>query len=110
MASHHRPDQRASAARHRGAPARDPHPGHRRVFERRVARVPIASGVPVVALGSDYGGWNIPEDAVVEGQVCYCVGAGGDISFDLELIRRYGAIVRAVDPVEAFGVAALEDA
>jgi FkbM family methyltransferase len=34
--------------------------------------------------------------------VCYCVGAGGDITFDLELVRRYGAQVRAVEPVEQY--------
>ena len=34
----------------------------------------------------------------------------GDITFDLELIRRYGAVVRAVDPVAAYGAASLEAA
>lgn len=80
----------------------------RRVFERRLARVPIEPGPPVVELGSAYGGWRIPDDAVGEGQICYCIGAGGDVSFDLELIRRYGAVVRAVDPVEAYAAAAVE--
>jgi FkbM family methyltransferase len=58
-------------------------------------------------LGSAYGGWRIPDGAVGEGDVCYCVGAGGDVSFDLELIRRFGAVVRAVDPVQAYGEKAL---
>jgi FkbM family methyltransferase len=82
----------------------------RRVFEWRVRRLPIHGGPPVVELGSAYGGWRIPEGAVGEGQICYCIGSGGDITFDLELIRRYGAVVRAVDPVEAYGAAALKAA
>jgi FkbM family methyltransferase len=63
-----------------------------------------------VELGSPYGGWRIPDGALGEGDVCYCIGAGGDVSFDLELIRRYGAIVRAVDPVQAYGDEALGEA
>lgn len=80
----------------------------RRAFEWRVGRVPIEPGPPIVELGSAYGGWKIPEAAVGEGHICYCIGAGGDVSFDLELIRRYGAVVRAIDPVEAYAAAALE--
>jgi FkbM family methyltransferase len=73
-------------------------------------RLPIESGAPIVELGSPYGGWRIPDGALREGDVCYCIGAGGDVSFDLELIRRYGAIVRAVDPVQAYGDEALREA
>ncbi len=82
----------------------------RRHFEWRLARVEIEPGVAVVELGTSYGGWKIPDRALTAGQVCYCVGSGGDISFDLELMRRYGAVVRAVDPVEAYERYALEAA
>ena len=82
----------------------------RRMFEWRLGLVRIEDGPPVVELGSAYGGWKVPISAVGEGDVCYCVGSGGDISFDLELIKRYGAVVRAVDPVEAYGAAALDAA
>ena len=82
----------------------------RRVFEWRLGRLRIDGGPRTIELGSAYGGWKIPEGSVVEGDVCYCIGSGGDISFDLELIRRYGAIVRAVDPVEAHGAEALHAA
>jgi FkbM family methyltransferase len=61
---------------------------HRREFEWRLARLPIEPGPQA-------------------GQICYCIGDGGDITFDLELIRRYGAVVRAVDPVEAYEAWAL---
>lgn len=73
-------------------------------------RLPVEPGPPIVELGSPYGGWRIPDGSVGEGDICYCVGAGGDISFDLELIHRYGAVVRAVDPVQAYGEAALRQA
>jgi len=34
--------------------------------------------------------------------VCYCVGAGGDVSFDLALIERHGATVRSIEPVAEY--------
>ena len=58
-------------------------------------------------LGSPYGGWRIPDGTIGKGDICYCIGAGGDVSFDLELIHRYGAVVRAVDPVQEYGDEAL---
>jgi FkbM family methyltransferase len=82
----------------------------RRLFEWRLARVRIEPGPQIVELGSQYGGWKIPVGAVAEGDICYCIGSGGDVTFDLELIRRYGAVARAVDPVAAYGSAALEAA
>jgi FkbM family methyltransferase len=74
----------------------------RRAFEWRLGRLPIEPGHRIVELGSSYGGWKIPEDSVTASQICYCVGSGDDITFDLELIRRYDVTVRAVDPVEAY--------
>jgi FkbM family methyltransferase len=74
----------------------------RRGFEWRLGRLPIEPGLEIVLLGTEYGGWLIPAEAVSAGQICYCIGTGNDVSFDLELIRRYGAVVRAVDPVEAY--------
>jgi FkbM family methyltransferase len=80
----------------------------RRWFEWRLGRLALAPRPPVVLLGSDYGGWQIPEGWVERDWICYSVGAGGDISFDLELIRRYGAVVRSIDPVREYGRRALE--
>jgi FkbM family methyltransferase len=82
----------------------------RRVFEWRLGRLRIETGPPTVELGSAYGGWRIPAGAVGEGDICYCIGSGGDVSFDVELIRRYDAVVRAIDPVERYGTAALQAA
>jgi FkbM family methyltransferase len=82
----------------------------RRHFEWRLGRLPIEAGPEIVELGSAYGGWKVPEETLSDGQICYCIGSGGDISFDLELIRRYGALVRAVDPVDTYEEYALEAA
>jgi FkbM family methyltransferase len=51
----------------------------------------------LVRLGSDYGGWWIPERSLGPGVIAYCIGAGEDITFDLELWAR-GCTVRTCDP------------
>jgi FkbM family methyltransferase len=82
----------------------------RRSFEWRLGRLRIEPGPPIVSLGTDYGGWMIPDGVLDSNSICYCIGAGGDISFDLELIRRYGVKVRCFDPVETYGQRARADA
>jgi FkbM family methyltransferase len=49
-------------------------------------------------IGTRYGGWTIPGGVLNQHSVCYCVGCGEDISFDLGLIERYGCQVFAYDP------------
>ncbi len=49
-------------------------------------------------LGSKYGGWVVPVDLFNQSSICYCAGVGEDISFDLELIRRFLWQVYAFDP------------
>jgi FkbM family methyltransferase len=51
----------------------------------------------LVRLGSDYGGWWLPESSVKPGAIAYCAGAGEDITFDLALHER-GCLVRTFDP------------
>lgn len=82
----------------------------RRRFEFLLERTPLRGGVPIVDLGSPYGSWAIPEGVVDRSWTCYCVGAGGDVTFDLELIRRYGARARAFDPVPGYIESALAEA
>ena len=48
--------------------------------------------------GTPYGGWQVPVDVVSPETVVVSAGAGEDISFDLELIRRYRMTVHIVDP------------
>jgi FkbM family methyltransferase len=82
----------------------------RRWFEARVPSLRYAQAPPLVSLGSPYGGWLLPDGLVEPGWVCYCVGAGGDVSFDIELMRRYDATVRSIDPVEEYVEQAVADA
>jgi FkbM family methyltransferase len=71
----------------------------------RLDWVLFARGVEVtpredlIRLGSDYGGWVVPADLVDASWTCYSGGVGEDISFDLELIDRFGCEVFAFDPV-----------
>lgn len=57
-----------------------------------------ARGYQLERLGSDYGGWRVPVDAVTSDWVCYCVGVGVDATFDLEIAERFGSDVHAFDP------------
>src|SRR6185312_7474119 len=75
----------------------------RRWFEYRMERTPLTPCDGVVELGNkDYGGWTLPDGLIEPSWVCYSVGAGGEISFDLDLIARYGVTVRSIDPVPRY--------
>ena len=50
-------------------------------------------------IGTEYGGWITPVDLIDGESVCYCVGVGEDITFDLGLISRFGCQVYAFDPM-----------
>jgi FkbM family methyltransferase len=49
-------------------------------------------------LGSRTHGYYVPAGLLDASSVCYCVGAGDDITFDTELARLYGCQVMVVDP------------
>ena len=49
-------------------------------------------------LGSQYGGWLTPIELLEPGAICYCAGAGEDISFDVALAERYACDVYIIDP------------
>ena len=74
----------------------------RRWFERRLAAIPLAPIDGLIDLGTGYGGWTVPGDMIDPSWTCYCVGIGGDTSFDFELIDRYGVTVRAFEPDEGY--------
>jgi FkbM family methyltransferase len=50
-------------------------------------------------IGTNYGGWITPIDLIKKQDICYCVGVGEDISFDLGIIQRFGCQVYAFDPM-----------
>ncbi len=49
-------------------------------------------------IGTTYGGWHIPEGFINQDSICYCIGAGEDVSFDLGLINRFNCRVISMDP------------
>lgn len=58
----------------------------------------LVSAAKRLRLGSNYGGWVIPAGVLNDASICYCVGCGEDISFDLALIDLYQCEVFAFDP------------
>jgi FkbM family methyltransferase len=59
--------------------------------------------IPFIEMGGDkgvhnYGAWVVPEGLLTARSTVYSFGVGEDISFDLELIQRYGCYVYAFDP------------
>ncbi len=87
---------------HKLRPAKLRNALRRRWFEHQLPRTKLREAPGLIDLGSSYGGWTIPGEPVDPSWICYSVGAGGDISFDLELIRRYNATVRAIEAVAEY--------
>ena len=92
------------------SPAKVSGAARRRLFERQMAHLDVRRYAPMIHLGSDWGGWEIPDDLVKADWTAYCVGAGDDVSFDLALIDRYGCLTRTFDPSAEFRDRALEQA
>jgi FkbM family methyltransferase len=61
-------------------------------------RIDIVPYEKVVRIGSQYGGWLVPDGRLDSHSICYCVGIGEDITFDVGLIERYGCTVHSFDP------------
>jgi FkbM family methyltransferase len=54
--------------------------------------------VPMVKLGTEYGGWTVEDTADLVGSTILSCGLGEDASFDIEFAARYDAKVVLVDP------------
>jgi FkbM family methyltransferase len=63
-----------------------------------ITHMSLARRTDMRQIGTRYGGWSIPTDLITAKSICYCVGCGEDISFDLGLIERFGCDVFAFDP------------
>ena len=64
-----------------------------------VDRTALLASPKLLRLGTTYGGWIIPVDAgLTVDSICYCAGAGEDISFDCALVERFHCQVRVIDP------------
>jgi FkbM family methyltransferase len=80
-------------------PAKIRNATRRRAFKARVVGgVKLDRSIPVEWLGTGYGGWPIPVHLVDPDWVVYCTGAGMDVTFETELIRRVGCHVYTCDP------------
>jgi FkbM family methyltransferase len=64
------------------------------------AVAPLRPGAGVERIGSGYGGWSVPVDKIAGTWVCYCAGAGVDVTFDLGLVERFGCEVVTIDPTD----------
>ena len=73
----------------------------RRAMLAALARAaPLRPRDDLERLGTGYGGWTVPAGLIDSGWTCLCAGAGIDVSFDLELVERFGATVVTVDPTD----------
>jgi FkbM family methyltransferase len=70
----------------------------RRLWSARRLQSLIEIHEPILTrLGTSYGGWTLPTSNVRSGSTALCVGAGEDISFDVELNKK-GITVYTLDP------------
>ena len=74
----------------------------RRWFEWRMPRLPRVPVDGLADVGTPYGGYVLPIHNIGRDWLSYCVGTGADISFELELIHRWGARVRSFEAVPHF--------
>lgn len=69
---------------------------------KKILRIDSSSGVesviPLKKIGSHFHSYYVPDRLLNKNSVCYCVGAGADISFDTELKVIYDAQVFIFDP------------
>jgi FkbM family methyltransferase len=68
-----------------------------RVDHGRLRKLVDGSTHTLTKLGSQYGGWYVPSAMLGAQSVCYCVGAGEDITFDVSL-AHFGCRVFTFDP------------
>ncbi len=69
-----------------------------RFAQRDLNRLRDVVPIPHEKIGTGYGGWFVPVGLLSHDSLCYGVGAGEDISFEIELINRYGCEVYCFDP------------
>lgn len=69
-----------------------------RVFQGEDIWQGVQQNCNKIILGNRNAAWCLFPDALTSESIIYCAGVGEDISFDLELVRRFGAQVHAFDP------------
>ena len=67
-------------------------------YQRKMRKFISKTNLIFEKLGTPYGIGVIPKNFLNSQSICYSAGAGEDISFELELIKRYGCKVYIFDP------------
>jgi FkbM family methyltransferase len=67
-------------------------------WTERNINLPIDTSVATERLGTGYGGWIVPTGVFNADSVCYLVGAGEDLSFDVALAEKYACETHIFDP------------
>ena len=73
----------------------------RRIFRAAAGRdlfLRAEARCPKIRLGNERAEWCVSTEGLTEGSLVYSFGVGEDISFEMELIRRFGVEVHAFDP------------
>jgi FkbM family methyltransferase len=70
----------------------------RRLCNRALAHAVAPSSIGLTCVGNDYGGALVALGPLGPGSICYSVGIGEDLSFDLELLKRTPCEIYAFDP------------
>lgn len=65
---------------------------------RKKPALKLDHNIPLISLGTNYGGWKVPEGFLDEQSICYFAGAGIDISFDVEVAKMFGSKIYIIDP------------
>lgn len=63
-----------------------------------VSGIRMTRRLDLVSLGSASARWIVPAHVLHKGSICYCAGVGYELSFELELIRRFWCRVFGFDP------------
>jgi len=74
----------------------------KKLIKRSLKIDPFSNLTPLnnlVYLGSVKHGYHVPQSFLNKNSICYCVGAGKDISFDVELVTRFNCNVFIFDPM-----------
>ena len=67
-------------------------------IRERIHSFSVDNTVPTERLGSEYGGWVFPKGLLSSESICYFAGAGTDVSFDLEVAKKYDSNIFIFDP------------
>ena len=67
-------------------------------YQRKMRKFISKTNLTFEKFGTPYGIGVIPKNFLNSQSICYSAGAGEDISFELELIKRYGCKVCIFDP------------